>query len=134
MGPRSASVIPSVEHLVTQALYRLRRLGDRVLADSGLRTWHFGVMPALDLYGPCRSRSWRGAVTHRTDDRPARRGAGNGGPGDARPGFYDRRRNAAELTDLGRGRIAPLLGAMRQVDADVSTTLGFDGRQELHSS
>jgi hypothetical protein len=53
MGPRSASVIPSVEHLVTQALYRLRRLGDRVLADSGLRTWHFGVMPALDLYGPC---------------------------------------------------------------------------------
>ncbi len=80
------AAIPSVEHLVTQALYRLRRLADRELA--GLAT--------------------------RDQDR------------------HDRRRNAVELTDLGRERVPLLLAAMRQVEGYVRTVLGRDGRQELH--
>jgi DNA-binding MarR family transcriptional regulator len=46
-------LVPSIEHLVTQSHYRLRKLGDHLLADSGLRTRHFLVLPALDRLAPC---------------------------------------------------------------------------------
>jgi DNA-binding MarR family transcriptional regulator len=128
------SVIPSVEHLVTQALYRLRRLGDRALADSGLRTRHFGVLPALDLHGPC-SQQQLAQVLSLTEptiaqlvDELVQAGLATRGQDP-----QDRRRYAVELTDLGRERIPLLLSAMRQVEAEVRDVLGPDGRQELHA-
>ncbi|MET8051568.1 MarR family transcriptional regulator [Streptosporangium sp. NPDC005286] len=39
------STIHSIEHLIAQAHYRLRHLGDHQLAAHGLRTRHFALLP-----------------------------------------------------------------------------------------
>jgi DNA-binding MarR family transcriptional regulator len=128
------AAIPSVEHLVTQALYRLRRLGDRALAGSGLRTRHFGVLPALDLFGPCpqqdlaRVLSLTEPTIAQLVDELVQTGLATRGQDS-----HDRRRYAVELTDLGRDRIPLLLAAMGEVEAEVRSVLGADGRQELHT-
>lgn len=127
------AAIPSVEHLVTQALYRLRRLGDHLLADSGLRTRHFGVLPALDLYGPCpqqqlaRVLSLSEPTVAQLMDELVQADLATRAQDP-----HDRRRYAVELTQLGRERLPLLLAAMRQVEAEVHNALGVHGRQELH--
>ncbi len=127
------AAIPSVEHLVTQALYRLRRLGDHVLVDSGLRTRHFGVVPALDLFGPCpqqqlaRVLSLTEPTIAQLVDELVQAGLAIRGQDP-----HDRRRYAVELTDLGRNRIPLLLAAMRHVETELRNALGADGRHELH--
>jgi DNA-binding MarR family transcriptional regulator len=127
------AAIPSVEHLVTQALYRLRRLADRELAGTGLRTRHFGVVPALDLFGPC-SQLELARVLSLTEPTIAQHvdELVTAGLATRDQDRHDRRRNAVELTDLGRERVPLLLAAMRQVEGYVRTMLGRDGRQELH--
>lgn len=129
-------VITSTEHLVTQAHYRLRRLGDRALADygladDGLRTRHFGVLPALDLLGPCPQQQLARqlALTEPTTallvDELVKSGL-VARPQDPR----DRRRYALEITDLGRQRIPLMHAAQQQVEAEVASLLGA-GKQEL---
>jgi DNA-binding MarR family transcriptional regulator len=130
--------IPSTEHLVTQAHYRLRRLGDHALADQGLaddglRTRHFGVLPALDLLGPCPQQrlAQRLAFTEPTtaqlvDELVQAELVTRG------QDSHDRRRYALELTDLGRKRIPPMLAAQQQVQVEVLDLLGSD-KQELHA-
>jgi DNA-binding MarR family transcriptional regulator len=127
------ATIPSVEHLVTQALYRLRRLGDSGLAGTGLRTRHFGVLPALDLYGPCAQQELAGmlALTEPTIAQLVEE-LERAGMATREQDTRDRRRNAVAITDLGRDRIPLLLASMRRVEADVRGMLGDDGRRELH--
>jgi DNA-binding MarR family transcriptional regulator len=130
--------VPSTEHLVTQAHYRLRRLGDqalaaRGLAASGLRTRHFGVLPALDLLGPCpqqelaRQLRLTEPTVAQLVDELVQAGLVTRGH-DPR----DRRRYALELTGAGRQRIGPMLAALQQVEAEVAALLG-PGHQELHA-
>lgn len=129
--------IPSTEHLITQAHYQLRRLGDRALADhglagDGLRTRHFGVLPALDLFGPCpqqqlaRRLALTEATTAQLVDELARSKLVTRGQDP-----YDRRRYALELTDLGRQRIPLMRAAQQQVETEVLGLLGT-GKQELN--
>jgi DNA-binding MarR family transcriptional regulator len=128
------AAIASVEHLITQALYRLRRIGDHMLAGSGLRTRHFGVLAALDLFGPCPQQQVARelAISEPTMaqhvDELVHMGLVSRGQDP-----HDRRRYALAITDLGRERIPLLLKAMRHVEAEVSDTIGPDGRQELHA-
>lgn len=128
---------PSTDHLVTQAYYRLRRLGDRALAgqglaDSGLRTRHFGVLPAIDLLGPCpqqelaRTLNLTEPTVAQLVDELVRAGLVTRGQDP-----HDRRRYALELTDLGRRLIPPVHAAQRQVEAEVTDLLG-PGKKELH--
>ena len=130
--------ITSTEHLVTQAHYRLRRLGDQALAEHGpadhrLRTRHFGVLPALDLLGPCPQQqlAQRLALTEPTTaqlvDELVQAELVTRGQDP-----HDRRRYALELTDLGRQRIPFMLEALRQVELEVLNLLGA-GKQELHT-
>jgi DNA-binding MarR family transcriptional regulator len=130
--------VASTEHLVTQAHYRFRRLGDQALADqglagSGLRTRHFGVLPALDLLGPCpqqhlaRELGFTEATTAQLVDELVQAGLVTRGQDP-----HDRRRYALELTDAGRQRIAPMLAALRQVEAGVAGLLG-PAHAELHA-
>lgn len=125
------------EHLVTQAHYRFRRLGDQALADqglagSGLRTRHFGVLPALDLLGPCpqqqlaRQLGFTEATTAQLVDELVRAGLVTRGQDP-----HDRRRYALELTDAGRERIPAMLAALRQVEAGVADLLG-PAQADLH--
>ena len=131
--------VASTEHLVTQAHYRFRRLGDQAIADqglggSGLRTRHFGVLPALDLLGPCpqqqlaRELGFTEATTAQLVDELVQAGLVTRGQ-DPR----DRRRYALELTDAGRQRIPPMLAALRQVEAGVTELLGPARHEELHA-
>ena len=131
--------VAGTEHLVTQAYYRLRRLGDQALADqglagTGLRTRHFGVLPALDLLGPCpqqqlaRQLGLTEATTAQLVDELVRAGLVTRGQ-DPR----DRRRYALELTDAGRERIPAMLAALRQVEAGVRDLLGRARHDELHA-
>jgi DNA-binding MarR family transcriptional regulator len=127
---------PSTDHLVTQAYYRLRRLGDHALADqgladSGLRTRHFGVLPAIDLLGPCpqqqlaRTLNLTEATIAQLVDELVQAGLATRGQDP-----HDRRRYALELTDLGRRRIPPMHAAQRQVEAEIADLLG-PGKKEL---
>jgi DNA-binding MarR family transcriptional regulator len=126
--------IPSTEHLITQAHYRLRRYGDRLLADLGLRTRHFGVLPALDLLGPCPQQqlAQRLSLTEPTTaqlvDEMVQAGLVTRGQDP-----HDRRRYALELTDLGRQRIPLMHDALQQVESEVLNLLGADRRQELQT-
>jgi DNA-binding MarR family transcriptional regulator len=130
--------VASTEHLVTQAHYRFRRLGDQALADqglagSGLRTRHFGVLPAIDLLGPCpqqqlaRELGLTEATTAQFVDELVQAGLVTRGQDP-----HDRRRYALELTDAGRERIRPVLAALRQVEAEAAALLG-PGHRELHA-
>jgi DNA-binding MarR family transcriptional regulator len=133
------TAVASTEHLVTQAHYRFRRLGEQALADqglggSGLRTRHFGVLPALDLLGPCpqqqlaRELGFTEATTAQLVDELVQAGLVTRGQDP-----HDRRRYALELTDAGRQRIPPMLAALRQVEAGVRDLLGPAAHDELHA-
>jgi DNA-binding MarR family transcriptional regulator len=131
------SPVSSTEHLVTQAHYRLRKLGDQALADhgladDGLRTRHFGVLPALDLLGPCPQQQLarRLALTEATTallvDELVKSGLVARGQDP-----HDRRRYALEITGPGRQRIPPMHAAQQQVEAEVASLLGAAGKREL---
>ncbi|MCC5580925.1 MarR family transcriptional regulator [Microtetraspora sp. AC03309] len=128
------SAIHSIEHLITQAHYRLRRIGDRQLATYGLRTRHFALLPALDRLGPCPQEQLA-RYLHLTEPATASlieelvrvdivsRGQDP----------HDRRRYALQLTDLGRARIPAVREALECVERDIDDILGRDGSQELRT-
>ncbi|SDK54713.1 DNA-binding transcriptional regulator, MarR family [Nonomuraea maritima] len=126
------SAIRSIEHLIAQAHYRLRRLGDHRLEAYGLRTRHFALLPALDRLGPCPQEQLA-RYLHLTEPATASlveelvkasivsRGQDP----------HDRRRYALQLTDLGRARIPAVREAMESMERDLDDLLGPDGAQEL---
>jgi DNA-binding MarR family transcriptional regulator len=128
------AAIPSTEHLIAQAHYRLRRLGDHRLERFGLRTRHFGLLPALDRLGPCPQQELARCL-HLTEPATAslveelvRAGIVTRGQDP-----HDRRRYALELTDLGRARVPEVREAMLAVERDVEEILGADGALELRA-
>jgi DNA-binding MarR family transcriptional regulator len=127
-------VAPSTEHLVTQAHYRLRKLGDHLLADSGLRTRHFVVLPALDRLAPCPQQRiaqelniTEPSVASLIDELVQLGLVARG------QDPHDRRRYALELTDLGRAQLPAVTAARDQAETDIHTLLGADGINDLRN-
>ncbi|MFC4117361.1 MarR family winged helix-turn-helix transcriptional regulator [Nonomuraea zeae] len=128
------SAIHSIEHLIAQAHYRLRRLGDHRLAAHGLRTRHFALLPALDRLGPCPQEQLA-RYLHLTEPAAAslieelvKAGIVSRGQDP-----HDRRRYALQLTDLGRARIPAVREALDSMEHDLDDILGPDGAQELRT-
>jgi DNA-binding MarR family transcriptional regulator len=128
------STIHSTEHLIAQAHYRLRRLGDHRLAELGLRTRHFGLLPALDRFGPCPQQQLA-QYLHLTEPATASVVEELVQAGIVVRGQdpHDRRRYALELTDLGRARIPAVRDAIQGLEHDVEKILDPDGTQELRT-
>lgn len=122
----------STEHLITQAHYRLRRLGDHLLADSGLRTRHFLLMPTLNRLAPCpqqqlaRELNLTEPATATLVDELVQAGFVTRGQDP-----HDRRRYALQLTDAGRARLPDTKAAMAQVETELRGLLGKDGMRDL---
>ncbi|WP_431894002.1 MarR family winged helix-turn-helix transcriptional regulator [Nonomuraea sp. bgisy101] len=117
--------VQSTVYLISQAHYRLRRLGDALLAETGLRTRHFGPLAALDELAPCPQHR---LADHLRITEPAAAEAVNEL---VRAGLvargrdpHDRRRYALELTDLGRRRLEAVSEAQIALQARVRELLG----------
>ncbi|MCG5213427.1 MarR family transcriptional regulator [Streptosporangium soli] len=128
------SAIHSIEHLIAQAHYRLRRLGDHQLAPYDLRTRHFALLPALDRLAPCPQEQLA-RYLHLTEPATASLIEELVTAGIVSRGQdpHDRRRYALQLTDLGRARIPAVREALESIERDVDDILGRDGAQELRT-
>lgn len=126
--------LQATAYLVAQAHYRLRRMGDALLAEAGLRTRHFGSLAAIDELGPCPQLH---VAHHLNITEPA-----------AAPIIeelvqlglvargqdpHDRRRYALELTDLGRQRLVVVRDAAERLQSEVLDVLGADAERELRA-
>jgi len=126
--------IRSVEYLVAQAHLRMRRVGDAMLSDVGLRIRHYGPLSALERLGPCpQQRLARHlAITEpaaaEVVDELVRAGlVARGQDAD------DRRRYALELTELGRERLTRVREAVERLRGMVVDALGAEGEAELRA-
>ncbi|MFG1947784.1 MarR family winged helix-turn-helix transcriptional regulator [Nonomuraea sp. NPDC048826] len=128
------SAIHSIEHLIAQAHYRLRRLGDHLLAAHGLRTRHFALLPALDRLAPCPQEKLA-RYLHLTEPATASLIEELAQAGIVSRGQdpHDRRRHALQLTDLGRARIPVVREALDSMERDIDDILGPDRAQELRT-
>ncbi|MEV4225245.1 MarR family transcriptional regulator [Nonomuraea sp. NPDC049725] len=121
-------------YLVAQAHYRLRRMGDALLADVGLRTRHFGSLAAIEELGPCPQQALaeRMHVSEPTAaqivDELVRLGLVARGQDP-----HDRRRYALELTPLGRERLVVVRDAAARLREDVRALLGTEATEELRA-
>jgi len=126
--------IQSTEYLVAQAHYRLRRDGDAMLADAGLKMRHFGPLSVIAKLGPCPQQqlaqylSITEPAAAQLVDELVQAGMVERGQ-DPR----DRRRYALELTDLGRERLTVVYDAFDRLQTEVRNTLGEDGDRELRA-
>jgi DNA-binding MarR family transcriptional regulator len=126
--------LKATAYLVAQAHYRLRRMGDALLADVGLRSRHFGSLPAIDELGPRpqqqlaqRLNITEPAAAHIVEELVQFGLVARG------QDPYDRRRYALELTDLGRQRLVAVRDAAERLQAEVLDVLGADGERELRA-
>jgi DNA-binding MarR family transcriptional regulator len=124
--------IRSTAYLVAQAHYRLRRLGDALLADAGLRTRHLGALAAIEASAPCAQQQLarqlditEPAVAQKVDELVHLGLVVRGRDP------HDRRRYALELTDLGRERIVAVRRSVERMQAEVLDALGADGERDL---
>ncbi|RJL32868.1 MarR family transcriptional regulator [Bailinhaonella thermotolerans] len=124
--------IASTEHLIAQAHYRLRRLGDHILAPYGLRTRHFGLLLALERLEPCpqqrlaRSLGLTEPTTASLVDEVVQAGMIARGQDP-----HDRRRYALRLTGLGRDRLPQVHRAMEATEREIEDSLGPDAVRDL---
>jgi DNA-binding MarR family transcriptional regulator len=132
-GPEHPAV-RSTEYLVAHAHYMLRRRGDALLADVGLKMRHFGPLFGIDRLGPCPQQQLAQylAITEpaaaEVVDELVRAGLVARGQ-DA----HDRRRYALELTELGRQRLSVVRDVSARLNADVLDTLGADSVEDLRT-
>lgn len=125
---------PSTAFLVTQVHLHLRRRGDRMLADVGLRMRHYGPLSVIDRFGPCpqqrlaRHLAINEPATAALVDELAQAGLVSRGQDPA-----DRRRYALTLTDLGRARLETVREAAERLQAEAAEILGAAGEAELRS-
>lgn len=130
---QSPSIFNS-EYLITQVHYVLRRRGDSMLSDVGLRVRHFGPLFAIDRFGPCPQQQLARylAITEpaaaQMVDELVQTGLVARGQDSA-----DRRRYALELTQLGRDRLATVRNAVDRLQAELVKTLGPDNDEELRT-
>lgn len=133
--PEKTPGTASTEYLVTQVYFLLRRRGDSLVADAGLRIRNFAALRMIDKLGPCPQQQIARALdlgepaAALVVDELVEKGLVVRGQD---PG--DRRRYALELTGLGRERLVLLAGAIRQVQAEVAQALGGSAQVvELHA-
>ncbi|MTE21002.1 MarR family transcriptional regulator [Streptomyces sp. TRM43335] len=131
--PAQAQPIPrSTSYLVTQAHYRLRKVGDDKLAGTGLRLRHFGPLSTINVHSSCAQRQLAEhlAITEpaaaQVVDELVRAGLVRRGR-DPR----DRRRYALELTDRGRESLKTVERAVEDLQSDIEEMLGPGGETEL---
>jgi DNA-binding MarR family transcriptional regulator len=124
-------VTGGTEFLVTQAHLRLRRLGESLLTDVGLRMPHYGPLAALED-GPAPQRDVaRGmAITEAATAELVEELVTAGLVARGRDPD-DRRRYALELTPTGRERLARIRAAQAAVQERVTEILGTDGTAQL---
>jgi DNA-binding MarR family transcriptional regulator len=133
--PAKTPASVSTQHLVTQVFYLLRRRGDALVADSGMRVRDFGALYAIGRLGPCPQQRFarylaltEPAAALIVDDL-AGKGLVTRGQDPA-----DRRRYALELTGLGRERLAHLTAAMDRLQAEIVAAFGGpEAEAELHT-
>ena len=125
----------STEYLITQVFYLLRRRGDALVADLGLRIRNFASLSAIGKLGPCPQQQLARylAVTEpaaaQIVEELVQAGLVARGQDPA-----DRRRYALELTELGQERLETLRAAMEQVQTELVATLGgADREEEIHT-
>jgi DNA-binding MarR family transcriptional regulator len=122
------------EFLVTQAHLAMRRLGDGLLAGTGLRLPYYGTLTAIERLGP---RTQRDLARHLAITEPATAEivdelvTGGYVTRDRDP--EDRRRYALRLTDEGRAALATLRTVSTQVQASVAGRLGEEATGELRT-
>jgi DNA-binding MarR family transcriptional regulator len=128
------AAVHSIEYLVAHAHYLMRRRGDALLADVGLKIRHFGPLFAIDRLGPCSQQQ---LAQYLTITEPA---AAEVVDELVHAGLVargqdpnDRRRYALELTDLGRQRLGVARDVVERLNADVLDTLGSDGMAALRT-
>ena len=126
--------VRSTEYLITHAYLLLRRRGDALLADVGLKMRHYGPLFAIGQLGPRPQQdvadylAITGPAAAEVVDELVRAGLVTRGQ-DAQ----DRRRYALQLTELGRQRLKIADNASRRLNAEVGHTLGADGIEELRT-
>jgi len=126
--------VPSTEHLIAQAHHRLRRSGDALLAEIGLRTRHFAPLAALDRLAPCPQQDLARAMrvtepaAAQVVDELVRAGLVARGQDP-----HDRRRYALDLTEPGRERLARVREVIERLRAQVVDAVGPEGERELCS-
>lgn len=125
---------PSTEYLIAQAHHRLRRSGDALLAELGLRTRHFAPLAALDRLAPCpqqqlaRLLNVTEPAAAQVVDELVQAGLVARGQDP-----HDRRRYALDLTDLGRERLIQVRQVIERLRAQVVAAIGPEGERELCS-
>jgi DNA-binding MarR family transcriptional regulator len=126
--------VPSTEYLIAHAYLLLRRRGDALLADVGLKMRHYGPLFAIDQLGPCPQQDVADylAITEpaaaEVVDELVRAGLVTRGQDPS-----DRRRYALQLTELGLQRLKIAHDVSQRLNADVRQTLGADGIEELRT-
>ncbi|WP_119726454.1 MarR family winged helix-turn-helix transcriptional regulator [Thermomonospora amylolytica] len=126
--------VRSTEYLVVQAHHRLRRSGEALLAEVGLRTRHFTPLAALDRLAPCpqqhlaRAMNVTEPAAAQVVDELVQAGLVVRGQDP-----HDRRRYALDLTDLGRKRLAFVREVIESLRAEIVDVLGPEGERDLRA-
>jgi DNA-binding MarR family transcriptional regulator len=134
LGPTTghSSSMYSTEYMISQVFYALRRTGDALLTEVGLRLRHFAPLSAINMLGPCQQQELARhlAITEsaaaQVVDELVQADLVTRGQDAA-----DRRRYALELTELGRERLIATRAVIDGLQADVVATLGTEGDEEL---
>jgi DNA-binding MarR family transcriptional regulator len=130
----SSARIESTGHLVAQAHFRLRRMGDARLSSLGLRTRHFASLGTLARLEPCQQQMLASELgisepaAAQVVEELVQAGLVSRG---ADP--TDRRRYALTLTALGRERVVEVADVSRQLQGEIRSMLGEAGDAELRA-
>ncbi len=125
----------TTEYLITQVFYLLRRRGDAMVSDVGLRVRNFGSLFAIGKLGPCPQQRLAHylAVTEPAAAQIVEELV-RGGLVARGQDPIDRRRYALELTDLGWKRLAVLREAVDQLQEELAETMGgAEYEAEIHT-
>jgi DNA-binding MarR family transcriptional regulator len=132
--PEKAPSTLSTEYLIRQVFLLLRRRGDAMVSDVGLRLRNFGSLFAISKLGPCPQQQLARylAVTEpaaaQIVDELVRAGLVARGQDPT-----DRRRYALEVTTLGWERLVTLRDAMDRLQAEIIETVGGpENEEEIH--
>src|SRR5256714_3271542 len=115
----------SIEYLISQVFHLLRRRGDALVADAGLKVRDFAALFAIAKLGPCPQQQFarylaltEPAAALIVDELVDKGLVERGQDPD------DRRRYALELTAAGRERLVVLTDAIDRLQAEVTAELG----------
>ena len=133
--PAETPTTLSTEYLVTQVFYLVRRRGDQMTADIGIRGRSFGPLFAIGKFGPCAQQQLARylAVTEpaaaQIVDELVQADMVERGQDPT-----DRRRYALELTAEGRRKLAELTEACDRLQVELVTMIGGpEPAEEMHS-